>query len=141
METISTPTLSLQSVLEKDKLNGTNFLDWYINLRIVLIQERKLYVLNEPILEKLVANAPRLKGMLIVSIKMTHLMLHVSCLPPWNQIHKQMVDMGAFTMVGHLREMFQDQVCIERFATIKTLLSYKMIAGSSVSPAQSALMS
>ena len=98
------------------------------------MQERKLYVLNEPILEKPVANSPRLKGMLIVSIKMTHLMLHVSCLPPWNQIHKQMVDMGAVTMVGHLREMFQDQVYIERFATIKTLLSYKMIAGSSVSP-------
>ena len=68
MATKNTPTLSLRSVLEKDKLNGTNFLDCYKNLRIVLMQEKKLYVLDEPILEEL---ATRLKGMLIVSIKMT----------------------------------------------------------------------
>ena len=54
MATNNTPTLSMLSVLEKDKLNGTNFLDWHRNLRIVLVQERKLSVLDEP-----VANAPR----------------------------------------------------------------------------------
>ena len=52
-------TLSLRSVLEKDKLTGTNFLDWYRNLRIVLTQERKLYVLENPIPEQPAANAPR----------------------------------------------------------------------------------
>ena len=59
METNNTPTLSLRSVLEKDKLNGTNFLDWHRNLRIVLMQERKLYVLDEPIPEEPTTNAPR----------------------------------------------------------------------------------
>ena len=53
-----TPTMSLRSILEKDKLNGTNFLDWYRNLRIVLKQERKEYILNQPILEERAANAP-----------------------------------------------------------------------------------
>ena len=51
--------MSLRSVLEKDKLTRTNFLDWFRNLRIVLKQERKLYVLDEPLLEELVDNAPR----------------------------------------------------------------------------------
>ena len=59
MATNNTPTLSLRSVLEKDKLNGTNFLDRHRNLRIILMQERKLYVLDEPIPEEPTTNAPR----------------------------------------------------------------------------------
>ena len=50
--------LSLQSILKNDKLIGTNFLDWYRNLKIVLKHEQKLYVLEQPIPEPLVANAP-----------------------------------------------------------------------------------
>ena len=52
-------TLSLRSILEKDKLSGTNFLDWFRNLRIVLTQERKLYVLETPCPEEPPASAPR----------------------------------------------------------------------------------
>ena len=37
-------------------------------------------------------------------------------------------------MITHLKEMFQEQACIERFATIKALLSCKMVASSSASP-------
>ena len=53
------PTMSLRSILEKDKLNGNNFLDWYRNLRIVLRKEKKKYILDQPILEEPAANAPR----------------------------------------------------------------------------------
>ena len=42
-------TFSLRSVLEKDKLNGNNFIDWSRNLRIVLRQEKKLEVLDQPL--------------------------------------------------------------------------------------------
>ena len=35
-------------MLEKDKLNGTIFIDWYRDLRIVLRQEKAEYVLKEP---------------------------------------------------------------------------------------------
>jgi hypothetical protein len=35
-------------LLEKEKLNGANFMDWYCNLRIVLRQEKIEYVLTEP---------------------------------------------------------------------------------------------
>ena len=48
---------SVRSVLEKDKLTGTNFLDWQRNLRIVLRQERKLYVLDIPHPQPLTAGA------------------------------------------------------------------------------------
>ena len=51
-----------------------------------------------------------------------------------SKLQKQMVDMEAFTMIAHLKEMFQEQAHIERFATIKALLSYKMVAGNSINP-------
>ncbi|KAK8563290.1 hypothetical protein V6N12_035440 [Hibiscus sabdariffa] len=50
-------TISLRSLLEKEKLNGINFLDWFRNLRIVLKQERKEYVVEEPVPNDPGANA------------------------------------------------------------------------------------
>ena len=37
-------------------------------------------------------------------------------------------------MIARLKEMFQEQARIERFATIKALLSCNMVAGNLVSP-------
>ncbi|KAK8553122.1 hypothetical protein V6N13_141722 [Hibiscus sabdariffa] len=51
-------TISLRSVLEKEKLNGINFLDWFRNLRIVLKQERKEYVIEEAVPNDPGSNAP-----------------------------------------------------------------------------------
>ncbi|KAK9689917.1 hypothetical protein RND81_09G090700 [Saponaria officinalis] len=39
----------MRYILEKEKLNGTNFLDWYRNLRIVLTIEKKEHVLETPL--------------------------------------------------------------------------------------------
>ena len=47
----SNDQFSLRSILDKEKLSGTNFLDWQRNLRIVLMQEQKEYVLDEEIPE------------------------------------------------------------------------------------------
>ncbi|KAK9034021.1 hypothetical protein V6N11_050200 [Hibiscus sabdariffa] len=52
-------TISMRSLLEKAKLNVINFLDWFRNLRIVLKQERKEYVIEEPVPNEPGANAPR----------------------------------------------------------------------------------
>ncbi|KAL1221346.1 hypothetical protein V5N11_013746 [Cardamine amara subsp. amara] len=52
-------TFSPRSVLEKEKLNGSNFLEWYRNPRIVLRQEKRDYVLEKVLPEKYRSNAPR----------------------------------------------------------------------------------
>ena len=135
MATNNTPTLSMRSILEKDKLNGTNFLDWHRNLRIVLIQERKLYVLDEPIPEEPAANPHRAQR--DTYIKHQNDSVDVKCLmlaTMESEFEKQMVDMEAFTMITHLKEMFQEQARIERFAIIKALFSCKMVEGGLVSP-------
>ena len=45
-------------VLEKDKLNGTNYADWIRNLRIVLRAEKKEDVLDTPLPEEPADDAP-----------------------------------------------------------------------------------
>ncbi|GJR59157.1 hypothetical protein Tco_1501319 [Tanacetum coccineum] len=42
---------SIRSILDKEKLNGSKFLDWYRNLRIVLRNEQKLHHLEEALPE------------------------------------------------------------------------------------------
>ena len=48
---------NLRSILDKEKLSGTNFTNWYRNLRIVLKQEKKEYVLEQPYPEEPVEGA------------------------------------------------------------------------------------
>ena len=57
MASNNTQNFSLRSVLEKDKLNGSNFIDWSRNLRIVLKQKKKLEVLEQPLPAELARNA------------------------------------------------------------------------------------
>ena len=107
MTSNTTPTISLQSIFEKDKLNGTNFLDWYRNLRIILRQERKEYILDQPILKEPTANAPRAQKdaynkHLNDSVDVTCLML--GCME--SELQKKLMEMEAYTMIGHLKEMF-----------------------------------
>ena len=48
---------TLRSLLEKEKLNGSNFLDWHRNLRIVLKYEGKLKAIEEPLPDAPAENA------------------------------------------------------------------------------------
>jgi hypothetical protein len=57
MSASNTSTFNLRSLLEKEKLNRANFMNWYRNLRIVLRQEKTEYVLSEPYLEDLPAGS------------------------------------------------------------------------------------
>src|SRR3954465_7362829 len=47
----------LRSILDKDKLNETNYLDWVRNLRIVLRSDKKETVLDTPIPDEPADNA------------------------------------------------------------------------------------
>ncbi|XP_066358414.1 uncharacterized protein [Miscanthus floridulus] len=54
----SNQPFTLCSILEKDKLNGTNYVDWIHNLRIVLRAEKKEEILDTPLPDKPIDNAP-----------------------------------------------------------------------------------
>jgi hypothetical protein len=54
----SNQPFTLRSILEKDKLNGTNYADWIRNLRIVLRAKKKEEILDNPLPEIPADNAP-----------------------------------------------------------------------------------
>ena len=44
-------TMNFNAFLEKDKMkdDGSNFSDWFMNLKIILTTAKKLYVLDAPL--------------------------------------------------------------------------------------------
>ena len=59
MATTQAHGLLLMSILEKEKLNWTNFLDWERNLRNVLKHEMREHVIDQPIPLRLDAGSTR----------------------------------------------------------------------------------
>ena len=88
-------------------LRRTNFLDWFRNLRIVLKQERKLYVLDQPIPDEPAANAPRAQRNAYMkhkddSVDVGYLMLATMVL----ELQRDLEHMEAYEMIVHLKEIF-----------------------------------
>ncbi|KAK8696490.1 hypothetical protein V6N13_001624 [Hibiscus sabdariffa] len=126
-------SISLRSLLEKEKLNGINFLDWFCNLRIVLKQERKGYVIEEPVPDEPAANAPRAYKDKFK--KHMDNMVDVGCLmlaTMNSELQKQHENMVAYEMIQNLKEIYEGQAHQERYETSKALFQCKMIEGSLV---------
>ena len=74
------------------------------------MQERKLYVLDEPIPKEPATDAPRAQR--DTYTKHQNDLVDVKCLmlvTMESELQKQMVDMEAFTMIAYLKEMFQNR--------------------------------
>ena len=109
MASNSTQTFSFRSFLEKDKLNGTNFIDWSQNLIIVLKQEKKLQVLEHPLPNEPARNATSAQREAFEkkrndSNDVTCLMLAI--MSP--ELQKQFMDRDAFRIMSNLKEIFQE---------------------------------
>ncbi|KAK8708436.1 hypothetical protein V6N13_059478 [Hibiscus sabdariffa] len=126
-------SISLRSLLEKEKLNGINFLDWFRNLRIVLKQERKEYVIEEPVPDEQAANAPR-AGKDKFKKHMDD-MVDVGCLmlaTMNSELQKQHENMVAYEMIQNMKEIYEGQTRQERYETSKALFQCKMTEGTPV---------
>ena len=110
MASNNTQTFSLRSVLEKDMLNGTNFIDWSQNLRIFLNQEKKLEVLEHSLPNELARNATNAQRKAFKKKKNDSndvTCLKLATMSP--ELQKQFMGMEAFEIMTHLKEMFQEQ--------------------------------
>ena len=120
------PNFALKSILEKDKLNGTNFTTWYRNLRIVL---------EDPLLEEPADNASATtknayQKLVDESMEISCLML--ACMDPDLQQHFENVE--AYDMIESLKSMFQTQAWTERFNVWRSLMDCKLKEGDPLSP-------
>ncbi|XP_045791733.1 uncharacterized protein LOC123886462 [Trifolium pratense] len=136
--TTNTSNNILRSILDKEKLSGTNFLDWHRNLRIVLMHEKKLYAIEEPHPdpeEEPAPNAP--KAQRDAYQKRLDDALDAKCLmlaTMTSELQKQHEEMNAFDMIEHLKTLYQEQARIEWFEVSKALFQAKLSEGSPVSP-------
>ena len=125
----------LRSILDKEKLSGTNFTNWYRNLRIVLKQEKKEYVLEQPYPNEPGNGASSADRRAYE--KYCNDSLDVSCLMLATmspELQKQYEDSDAYNMIEGLKGMFESQARVERYNTLKALFGSKLAEGSPVSP-------
>nr|AAO73268.1 putative polyprotein [Oryza sativa Japonica Group] len=125
---------NLWSILEKEKLTGTNFLDWYHNLRIVLRQEHKEFVLTQPFPADLPNNAPAAQCR--EHERRCNEYLDISCLMLATmspELQRQYEALNDHTIITGLRNMFEDQARAERFNTSKFLFACRLAEGNPVS--------
>ncbi|GJW41522.1 zinc finger, CCHC-type containing protein [Tanacetum coccineum] len=118
MTTNQTTNNSIKSILKKEKLNGSIFLDWYRNLGIVLGHEQKLHHLEEAF-----HKAPPSTAIVVVLYAYTRrvaeqqevaCLMFVSMTP---EIQKNLEDRTAFDILQELKTMFQQQAEQELFET------------------------
>ena len=122
-------------ILLKDNiLNGTNYIDWYRKLKIILKSERTLYILTGEELDEPKEDANQEEFDAYNKYKSDA--LDVECLmlsAMTTELQKQNEHLSAKAMDLHLKELFAESARIERYETSRLLFSCRMQEGSSVS--------
>ncbi|GJT05953.1 hypothetical protein Tco_0840415, partial [Tanacetum coccineum] len=100
--------LTLRSLIEKEKLNRSNFLDWHRNLRITLKYKEKLHHIDSPLLDSPAENANpeqvvAYQALLAEKDKVVLLML--ACMTHEHQ--KEMKNFNAYDMINELKTCFK----------------------------------
>nr|XP_027099010.1 uncharacterized protein LOC113718292 [Coffea arabica] len=127
--------LSLRTILTDCKLNDTNFLDWHRNVLIVLTHEKIEYVLDGPMPQEPELTAPAVVRNAYKKHKDDN--REVSCIMVASmtpQLQQQHMNMGAYDIVQHLRELFEQQSRTVRYDTSKELFRCKIAEGTPVAP-------
>ncbi|XP_017970442.1 PREDICTED: uncharacterized protein LOC108660693 [Theobroma cacao] len=127
--------LSFRSILDANKLTGPNFIDWFRNIKIVLKQEKKAYVLYGPILGKPSDDATNEENeayrVYMDDLDQATCVMLASMAPNLQKQHKAM---NAFYIILNLRKMFDKESYTERFNFSRELFRCKMSEGSPVRP-------
>jgi hypothetical protein len=124
----------LRTILEKDKLNGTNYTDWIRNLRIIPKAEKKEEVLHTPLPEEPDENATLAEKNAYktwdVDLEVGCLIL--TCMEP--DLQMQFESLHVHDMVVALKDMFATQARTERFNVSKAFVECKLAEGAPVGP-------
>ena len=123
------------SVLEQNKLDGTNFNDWYRNLRIILKNQKKDYVLDAPLPDPPAADAPRATVREYEKHKDDS--NEVSCLMLVSMtadLQRRLEDWTAYEMIQELKGMYEEVARVTKSKLASELFHLRMAEGASVRP-------
>nr|XP_009769131.1 PREDICTED: uncharacterized protein LOC104220030 [Nicotiana sylvestris] len=123
----------LTSILNQNKLEGPNYVEWRRNLDIVLIAEGYKFIITEECPEKpenATDDQVKAYDKWVKADKMARCYILASTA---NVLQHQHLSMGsAYDMLESLKEMFGEQNRVAKQTTMKSLLNTKMAEGSSV---------
>ncbi|XP_017976402.1 PREDICTED: uncharacterized protein LOC108661923 [Theobroma cacao] len=127
--------LSLRSILDANKLTGPNFIDWFCNIKIILKQEKKAYVLDGPVLEEPSDDATN-EEKEVYRVYMDDLdqatsVMLASMAPNLQEQHEAM---NALDIILNLKEMFDKESCTKRFDISRELFRGQMFEESPLRP-------
>ena len=115
---------AMSTLLDKYMLTGSNYIDWLRNVRIVLRTESLLHVLEEPVPDEPLINAPQeqiddfnkymsqeaqVQGILLASMS--------------SQLQSQHKGMNPKDIFMHLRELYGQEARIERYRITSALFA------------------
>lgn len=126
--------ISLKSILEGDNmLNGTNFLDWEVNLRIVLKHQKILYVIEKPLTEE-----PPIEDDTTAwevwrkhkdDAEQVQCIMLAAMVP---ELRKQHKDLDAYEIMLRLRTLYSERARHERYEISRKLFRCRMSEGTLV---------
>ena len=117
---------SIRGLLEKEILTGSNFPGWHRNLIIVLRQEHKLHILDDPVpiepgddatVDQMTAYQKKCDDHEDVACLM------LACMSP--ELQMQLDKMTAQDMMEHLKDRYQGNQRQDRIDTSKKLFACK----------------
>nr|XP_016475641.1 PREDICTED: uncharacterized protein LOC107797286 [Nicotiana tabacum] len=120
----------LTSILNQNKLEGLNYVNWKRNLDIVLTIEGYKFVITEECLEKPDEDATDDHVKAYDNDEMVRCYIFASIKNVLQHQHQSMV--SAYDMLESLKEMFGEQKRVAKQTTMKALLNTKMAERSSV---------
>ena len=133
---MAAPTINFNAFLEKEKLknNGSNFADWFRNLRIVLTDGNLTYVLDAPLGDPPAADATDEVKNVYLTQKNQYSTVQCAILYGLeSELQKRFENHDPYDIVRELKMIFEAHAAVESYEASEKFLNYKMEEVSSVS--------
>ncbi|KAK1646158.1 hypothetical protein QYE76_063963 [Lolium multiflorum] len=136
MQIMATPTINFNSFIEKEKLNnnGSNFADWFRNLRIVLTAGQLLYVLEAPLGDPPIETTTDEAKAVYLTRKTQYSTVQCPILYGLeSELQKRFENHDPHDIISELKMIFETHAAVESYDASEKFFNCKMEEGGSVS--------
>src|SRR4051794_4598399 len=130
------PAINFNAFQEKENLKntGSNFTDWFRNLRIVLNAGQKTYVLDAPLGDPPAADAPEEVKNVYLSQKEDYGVVQCAILYGLeSELQKRFENRDPYEIIKELKMIFETHASVESYEASEKFFNYKIEENSNVS--------